>query len=56
LRVAGPGAVGQTVLGEAGMRDVAIRAQRLSAAFGARHGPANGNSHSHDQQPELPIT
>jgi hypothetical protein len=36
------------------MRDVAIRAQRLSAAFGAKHGPADGNSHSHDQQHELP--
>jgi hypothetical protein len=38
------------------MRDVAIRAQRLSAAFGAKHGPANGNSHSHDQHNETPVT
>jgi hypothetical protein len=38
------------------MRDVAIRAQRLSAAFGANYGPANGNSHSHDQRDETPVT
>jgi hypothetical protein len=38
------------------MRDVAIRAQRLSAAFGAKHGPTNGNSHSHDQRNETPAT
>jgi hypothetical protein len=38
------------------MRDVAIRAQRLSAAFGAKHGPADGKSHSHDQQQEPPTT
>ena len=41
-------------IGEAGVRDVDIRAQRLSAAFGANNGPANANSHSHDQRTELP--
>jgi hypothetical protein len=48
--------VARTLLGEAGMRDVAIRAQRLSAAFGAKHGPANPKSHSHDQRDESPVT
>jgi hypothetical protein len=46
----------RSLLGEAGVRDIDIRAQRLSAAFGAKHGPADGNSHSHDQQPEPPAT
>jgi hypothetical protein len=42
------------LLGEAGVRDVVIRAQRLSAAFGAHTVRPTGKSHSHDQRLELP--